>query len=289
MIVCCTRFGRLFTDSKPWLESDVLEQTWRTVYMVSSGLFKNVLCHFFPRIGSYSYSYMEAKEGNSFMTAHATTSLTNAVNELKRLAGLSKNIDIYTGTMHSLHSYGGKCSLTSTLISVPQHYITRPNAPDFGKELSGELQHSLQHFSDDQTRFLLAREIGYIKHNHSFLRTTIKIALLGAGLLSSIPPFGALLSLAVGSFALGCYLMNERFFQQKMDAVGVDVLAQKYGDKQRAMQIGIETLEKMRQRNLQKRASNPKTELYLSEEGNNWFDITTPSLTSRIEKLKQLA
>ncbi len=288
MITCCNRFGRLFTGPEPWIEPDTLEQTWRMAYMVSSGFFKNVLCHFFPRIGSFSYSYMEVNQSNAFMTQHATSALLSEVEEMKGYAGLSKAVDLYTGTMHSMHSYGGQCSLTHTFISIPQHYITRPDAPDFGKELSGELQNSLVHFSDDQTRFLLAREIGYIKHNHTFLRTVIKIALLAAGLLASIPPYGALLGLLAGSAALACYVANERSFQQKIDAVSINILEKKYGDRNKAVQIGIDTLEKMRQRNLEKRKQNPKTELYLSEEGNNWFDITTPSLTSRIEKLKRL-
>lgn len=288
MVICCSRVGRLFTGPEPWAESDTLEQTWRMVYMVSSGLFKNILCHFFPNVGSFSYNYQELIEGNTLITPDATHTLHNEVNEMKGYAGLSKTIDLYTGTMHSLDSYGGNCSLTHTLISIPQHYINRPGAPDFDKETQGELKDSLLHFSDDQTRFLIAREIGYIKHNHSFLRTVIKTALLATGLLASIPPFGVLLCLVAGSLLLVGYLANERAFQQNMDEVGVEILAKKYGDKNKAIQIGIETLNKMREKNLKKRGLNPKTELYISEEGNNWFDITTPSLTSRIEKLKQL-
>ena len=188
--------------------------------------------------------------------------------------------------MYSLHSFGGKFSLGTPLLSIPDFYLTRPD-----KTLLGEEEPKNPHlFSNEETSFLIARELGYIAHNHSVLRLAIKVTFFASGILALFGPLGVLCKFLISGISLGCLIWEERTFQQQMDKIGVEILAQTYPDKsiQRAAQVAINTLTKIQDLNKESRRENRKLRWFISARGDNWLDITMPPLTQRVQALEKL-
>jgi hypothetical protein len=146
------------------------------------------------------------------------------------------------------------------------------------------LSQDILHFSDDETRFLIAREVAYIKEDHTLLRTVTKIALLISTLWIFTPQ-----GLVATALINWCYFSSERSFQTKMDVRGVELLQKTYSKtEEESFKIAINTLEKLRLRNIEQRTRNPKMELFISEEGDNSLDINLPPLTKRLANLTRL-
>jgi hypothetical protein len=283
-----SKFYQFLKGPEPYMSSDIFEQGMRTAYMISLGIFKNSLCYLFPFVGGIFFNYRKMEPDNfyteSYLDKKSVKQLTDELEFLEENIELKKKtITLCTGTLLSPHSYGGAHSITKPLIALPESFINRNNSlPAFGQ--FQEKLSDILHFSDDETRFLIAREVAYIKEDHTLFRTLTKIALLISTFWIFTPK--GLIATALINW---CYFSNEHSFQTKMDIRGVELLQKTYNKtKEQSFWIAINTLEKLRLRNIEQRRHNPKMELFISEEGDNSLDINLPPLTHRLNNLIQL-
>jgi hypothetical protein len=273
------------------LPSDHLEQVSRAVSVLTVDPFKSTLFYLFPLLGAYFKGSQELRVDPSqeaMMPQESTTQILREIEQLTRSAGIERQIVPYIGLHHEFACCGGDYSFTKPVLFLPdQHLFRRAGRSPFSQELPPEnLRAHPWLFSDDETRFLLARELGQIKENTILIRIAIKVSLIGALFaFASAWAFGLLL--LAGS--TGLYIASERLFQARADAIGVEILGRRINDPRRARQIAIETLEKQRQQNLHRRNNTRLGRFYITSTGANILDLTRPFLSKRIDRLRTMA
>jgi len=276
------------------IPSDHLEQLSRGVSALTVDPYKNAINYFFPFIGAFFAGYNELRNDpaqEAMMPVGPTTRILKEVEALTDCAGIERKVIPYVALNHSFSSCGGGFSLTTPALFIPdQHLFRRDGKSPFGQEQPQErLRENRWIFSDDETRFLICRELGQIKENSALLRIAIKVSVLMALFVIYASPFGWPLGLALFVGVLGLYIISERCFQGRADIVAAEILGKKLNNPQRAAQIGIDVIEKIRQQNLYRREQSGFACLYITETGTNLLDFAHPSPSTRAEKLRPLA
>ncbi len=267
-----------------------LEQLARGISALTIDPYKNALYYFFPFIGAFFANYQELRNDpaqEAMMPKNPTAIALKEIRDLTHCAGISREVLPYVALNHQFSSCGGSCSMTRPALLIPDHFLFRRNGlSSFSQEKPHEnLRKQRWIFSDDETRFLIARELGQIKENSALLKIAIKVATLAAFLIvlaSSSGALGAILYAGV----LSTHLFFERMFQARADFAGVKILGKKIAN---PIKVAIDTLEKVRQQNLYRRENSKIARLYITQSGNNAFDLIYPSLTTRIKRLKKCA
>ncbi len=263
-----------------------LEQLSRGVSSLTVDPFKNALYYFFPFIGAFFTNYQELRNDpaqEAMMPQSQAALVLKEIEDLTKHAGIPEIIP-YMALNHEFSSCGGSYSLTSPALFIPDQHLFRRNGHSlFGQEKPDEkLQNNPWIFSDDETRFLIARELGQIKENSALLRLAIKVTVLTTLVAIYASPFGWPLSLCLFIGVIGMHIISERLFQARADLVGVEILGKKIKN---PTQIAIATLEKIRQQNLYRRENSRIAKLYITASGDNLLDFVHPYLTARIERL----
>jgi hypothetical protein len=171
---------------------------------------------------------------------------------------------------------------------LPYQHIFRPQNNHFGQEKPEDrLVENTWAYSDNEVRFLIAREIEPIKNNSGLLRIAIKIALVVAAFFIYSNPFGLVIGIGLIAGAIFLHILSERAFHSKLDVNGALLLGKRIADPEKAHLIAIETLEKMRKQNLIRRENSKLCHLYITKSGNNILDFNHPFLTTRISRLEE--
>ncbi len=266
-----------------------LEQVTRGVSALTVDPYKNALYYFFPFIGAFFNSYHELRVDPSLeamMPPAHTGLMLREIQELTDCAGIERDVIPYIALNHTFSNCGGSYSITKPALFIPeQHLFRRTGNSPFPQEQEGEnLAEKRWVFSDDETRFFIARELGQIKENSVLLKVAIKVAVLAALFTIYASPFGWSLGLSLAISAIGLYIFSERFFQARADILGIEILGRRIPNPVRA---AISALEKIRQQNLYRRENSKLARLYITEEGNNLLDFTNPFLTTRLTQLRK--
>lgn len=272
------------------LASDHLEELSRGASVLTMDPMKSTLFYFFPFIGAFFSNYQQLRSDPSLeamMPPAQTELMLREIQVLTDCAGIQREVVPYIALNHTFSSCGGSFSFTKPALFIPeQHLFRRAGASPFPQEQPLEqLRQKTWVFSDDETRFLICRELGQIGENSILLKIAIKIAILAAVFMIYATPFGWSAGVALWISAIGLYICSERYYQEKADIVGTEILGKRI---QNPVRVAIDALEKMRQQNLARRENSALARLYITESGNNVLDfIRRPYLTTRIECLRQ--
>jgi hypothetical protein len=270
--------------------SDHLEQLTRGVSALTVDPFKNALYYFFPFLGAFFANYQRIQDTpdlQAMMPSEPTNLILKEIKDLTDCAQISQEVVPYMALNHQFSSCGGSYSLTRPALLIPEQYLfRRGDHCTFGNEKKSgqDLRKQDWIFSDDETRFFIARELGQIKENSALLRIAIKVAVLAVFLTIYASPFGWPLGLALFIGTLGLYIVSERVFQARADIIATEILGKKVTN---PVQIAIDALEKLRQQNLYRRENSKLARVYLTEKGDNGLDFTHEYLTTRIERLRE--
>lgn len=272
------------------IASDHLEQLSRGASALTVDPYKNALYYFFPFIGAFFSGYHQLRKDpalEAMMPSAETDLMLREIEILTDCANIQREVVPYIALNHVFTSFGGSFSITKPALCLPVHHLFRHNrASPFPQEQPQEqLREKAWIYSDDETRFLIARELGQIKENSVILKVAIKVAVLAALFLIYASPFGWPAGIGLCLGAIGLYICSERLFQARADIVGTEILGKRIPN---PVQVAIATLEKIRQQNLARRENSTLARLYITPSGNNVLDFIHPFLTSRIECLRQL-
>lgn len=280
------------SSSNYQFDLDHIENLTRGISALTIDPLKNIVYYVFPFLGAYTSSYIEMRENDpaqdAMMPQASKKLMLQEVKKLTDLAGIRRNVIPYCALNHHFSSCGGSFSITKPALFMPYQHLFRPSKSPFGQERPEDgLEKETWYYSDDQVRFLIAREIGPIKENNALIRIAIKVALIAAAFLIYSSPFGWIAGIALLAGAVGFYILSERLFEGKMDIAGANLLGKRIANPQKAVEVAIQTLEKMRQQNLIRREKSKISRLYITKSGNNVLDFNHPFLTTRIDRLKE--
>lgn len=268
-----------------FIPPDHLEQFSRALSELIIGPYQKVFYYACPTIGAFfsNAQYLCSDAAlQGMMPIKDTPAILKEIEDLTRCAGIQRKIIPYAGLNYHFSSYGGACSITDPVLFIPYQQLFRPDNPHFGPQ--DIQQNSIWVFSNDETRFLIARELGQIKENNALLRIAIKVAVIAALVLIYTSPFGWQAGLALMIGVLGLYIVSERVFQGRADLDAIEIL-QKSG-MANPKQIAKDTLEKMVKQNLHHQQHSKLASLYISHDGNNLLDLVSPSLTTRLKAIE---
>lgn len=270
-------------DSQHW------EQLSATISSVTIDPVRDAVCYLFPFLAAWR-SQMYPVLGdtdleNSMMPLQARRAILGEIEGLKRAAGIGRSIVVYTHLAHRFETFGGLFSFGNPLLAIPHQHLFRPDHSYFGAEAAADgLDQNVWRFTDDETRFLVARELVCIEGNRAFLRLIVKTALIAAAFFVYALPAGwGLLGLAALFLT---YVAIERAHTIAMDRGGVEILTTRFNNRVRAQNAARSAIEKMRQQNLARRQQNGFCRWYISEQGDNRLDFVSPPLSARAADLQ---
>jgi len=87
--------------------------------------------------------------------------------------------------------------------------------------------------------------------------------------------------------ALALHLISERLMKSHLDVDAVVLLKELFHDEDRANAAGVTALKKLIQQNQERREGNSLCQMYITEKGNNFLDLTNPFLTVRLDRLNE--
>jgi hypothetical protein len=259
------------------IDFDHCEQLFGAISALTVDPAKSLACYLFPFIGAFFSNQLEVRPYDRALSAMMPPDqVPHALGEirlLKEAAHIHRDVIVHTSLNHTFASFGGTFSLTSPSISIPYQHLFSPS------------DDPLWNFSENEVRFLIARELARITGDDELLRIGIKVSFVASIFFLFAIPLGAIpgILLMIGSATL--YLFSERGFQAQMDQKGVEILARHLNNLPLATAIARTALEKMRQQNLQRLRDNSLCRYYITQNGNNLLDLNRPFLTSRIEAL----
>jgi hypothetical protein len=284
------------------------EHLSRAFYALTIDPAMDILYYFVPFIGAWLKGYyplVNDPSQEAMFPSVPTQFALRDIRDLTEAAGISRSITPCIGLSHYISSFGGKYSISQPTLMIPDQALYRKGNPVFGSNPS--YQGNIWICSDDEVRFLLARELAHINMNNSLLRIAIKIAVVSAIIFVFSNPINGALATYILISALATYLFSERHFQSSSDLKAIDIL-EKYNIEKlkkrgkssertpaifrnqkikNALEIAISTLEKIRKQNLYFRENSFIAKIYISKSGNNYLDLLHPTLTSRIQKMQK--
>ena len=210
------------------IPTDHLEQVTRSIAALTIDPYKNAVYYFFPAIGAFFNDYQPLKIDpalEAMMPVGPTNRMLREIRDLTESAGITREVMAHVALNHQFSSYGGSLSVTKPAILIPDQHLFRKNAISaFGDERPEEnLRARPWIFSDNETRFLIARELGQIKENSALLRIAIKVTVIVALFTIYASPFGWPMGICLFGAVLGMYIVSERRFQAKADRLGAEI------------------------------------------------------------------
>jgi len=272
------------------VEFDHLSHLSEVVSAVSVDPVKKIFYYLAPFLGAWVSWHQELRLGDPLQTMllseSAKIDAITKVEQLKEIAGICRKITVYTSDNYICSSYGGTCSLTSPIISIPRGFSETIFDHNPSHNLA-EKPAAHWRYTPDEALFFIAKEVVNIKSNKLLTRIVAKVcyvALLFFIYTLSLP------ILAGGAFiaaAATLHLILERLMKNQLDIDAVAILKEFFHDENRANEAGRSALEKLIEQNKERRESNSLCRLYVSEKGNNLLDLTNPFLTIRLSRLEE--
>lgn len=273
------------------ISSAHIEQFSRGIAALTVDPYKSTLYYFLPFVAAIFSNYQELRSDPSLeaiMPSRMTDPILREIEDLTQAAEIPRTVTPYVALNHQFSSCGGALSITNPALFIPEQHLFRRNPlSSFTQEQPHEnLAENLWVFSDYETRFLISRELGQIKESNTLLKVAIKVTILAAIFLFVATPLGFAYSAALFGGAGLMYISSEQFLRQRADLHGTEILSKRI---QNAVQVAINTLDKIRRQNLYKREHSNIAKWYITEDGNNLLDFLHPFLTTRIESLRSCA
>lgn len=265
-----------------------IEQFSRGVSALTVDPYKNTIYYFFPFIAAIFSNYQELRLDPSLeavMPREATNPILREIQNLTELAEIQRAVTPYIALNHQFSSCGGTYSLTSPALFIPaQHLFRRAPLSSFAREQPLEnLEQNLWVFSDNETRFMITRELGQIKESNTLLKVAIKVTILATIFTLVATHLSLGYSLTLFASAGLMYITSERFLSQRADLLGAEILGKRI---QNPVQVAINALDKVRRQNLYRREHSNLAAWYITKDGNNLLDFLHPFLTTRIQGLR---
>jgi len=249
-----------------------------------------------PWIAAWASNQIELREDDQVQERLLSSELKDVVFEvikkLKAAAEINRDISLYTSLNYSCSSYGGSCSLTAPVLSIPLYFLTKEALSQFEDvevENPTRVPSDYWRFSSDEVIFFIAREMARIKSNDTILHIASKIVFLSAIFFYfslAVPIFIS------ASLILGCgilLMVFERVLDGRLDSVAVNILTKYFqGDEERAVRAATGALQKLIHQNIERKEKKSWWNgFYLSKSGNNLLEIDRPLLTSRLQNLQE--
>ncbi len=264
---------------------DHRELFFKGISILTIDPYVNLFSYLFPSLGTCSSQKLQTDLSLEPMMPFVETE--PMLEEIKALAthtGIKREISTYITLNQTLSSNGGRYSIGTPNLSIPVHYLFRPNQQ--GNFLNGAhgdwFRDSSWVFSDDETRFLIARELAKIQTSSLFLKIAIKVAIIAALVISFTDGIALGAALYIG--ILGVQLLLKRDSETKADIKAVETLRER--KVVNPTSPALSALEKMGRQNLARRENSLLSRLYITQSGNNVLDFIHPFLTTRMEKLE---
>ena len=269
-------------------------QVLETISAVTVDPYKGALFYFIPFLKAFSSSHVEMRENDpaqeAMMPSPTKSLILREIHELKLAAGIARPVAAYTALNYAFSNAGGSLSLTKPALFIPHQHLFRVGKSPFTQETAQDnLSPDLWNYTDDETRFFIARELGHIKKNDALLRVAMKTAQIAALVILCATTLGWIIGGVVMGASIALHLVSERLFQSKMDTSAVEIAAKRLGDRPRALRAGLSALEKLQKQNLARREHSFLCRIYISDRGNNFLDFNHPPLTARIDRLRKSA
>jgi len=208
------------------------------------------------------------------------------VEQLKIAAGITRNIALYTSDNYMCSSFGGTCSITDPIISIPRGFLAECGPSTFEPvPIAPAAPH--WKFTADEVLFFIARELANIKSNDGLIRLATKIFFFAA--IFFVFSAGLYWAISVGILlaAAALHLIVERCLRASLDTSAVDILAIHFQDQNRASQAAQTALQKLIDQNIERRETNTLCRFYITRSGNNpLLDPNNPCLTSRLARVQ---
>jgi hypothetical protein len=235
----------------------------------------------------------------TLISRKAALAAIERVNQLKNLAGISREVTLYTSDQYSCTSFGGNWSLMSPGISIPRGFLTAATQTIFESETfpghpAADIPEPAAHwkFTEDEVMFMMAREVSTIASVNGIARLISKVIFVSALIFLLAAAIPLLAKVALIAAAASLYLIMERSLKIGLDIDGTELLIEYYRSDQavatpedRAIAAARTTIEKLITQNLERRETNNLCQAYITEGGNNLLDIANPFLTRRLERL----
>ena len=268
-----------------------LSRIWAKMQNTALDPVKNTLYYFVPFLGAMSSKFTPISSKDpvrGLMTDQVKERILKEIDHLGQSARLSRPFNLYTSLNIAPMSYGGALSLTRPVLALPYEWLLRPHASPFGSEKPSEkLDENINLFSDNETRFLIAHEMGHLKFSDEIVKSAAKLLLIAAAIFLFVSPFGWIATASIVASAFVLYLFADRFFEGKIDLFATQVVGRAINDDFRAAQAALNVLLKIRAQNLEKRESSFFDSLCITKAGNQLLDIQHPFLTTRIRTMQQ--
>lgn len=266
------------------------EHIWGTIQSTLLHPFENNLYHYIPILGAFTWGHtpiVRADYGQgSMIPKDPAQKIFDEVETLRKCAGLSKTIDLYTSLIFHFTSFGGKLSCTNPIIVIPYHRLFRPDGSAFcNNGNQAALAKDIHALTDDETKFYIAREISHIQFGDVILKTAARAAFIAAlcFLYAASLSWAGMIGIAAG--AIGMVLLVERVHEYAIDLFAIKTLEKAFADPKRSLDAALSSLEKEREKNMERRRENRFCQFYLTPSGDNLLDIRHPLLSSRINAL----
>lgn len=263
-------------------------ENWNNAYnSVTTTPFKSALFQFIPYFATPRHNSVELKRGDSLgegiFPSRLKEPILDEIEQLARCAFLNRSPSVHAILGHHFFHYGDGFSLTKPTIIIPHQILFRLGRSSFTQEKPEErLSSDLWNFSDDETRFLIAREIAQIKDHRPLFLLILKIALFAVLYLLYSNPFSMPIGMALGSFFIMSYFACERKCQQLSDRKAIEILTRRIENPTQARNAALSALEKLRLQECARRERNALCKVYISRNGDHYLDPIHPLISFRI-------
>lgn len=230
---------------------------------------KSLFNYTVPFVGAWITSHQELRLNDPLQAMlideGSKIAAIEQVKKLKEIAGISRKITVYTSDNYSCSSYGGSCSITAPIISIPRGFLTKPTETIFDPEVRAhrrtitqediqrllpgaelaepevivvnapiayEESPSMEHwkFSADEALFFIAREVANIKSNNPLVRVVSKVIFIAALFFVFTLSLPVVAGAAMMASAVVFHLIAERLISSHLDVDAIKLLEEYFED-----------------------------------------------------------
>ncbi len=243
-------------------------------------------------VSKESLVLMEFMGGNAVVN-----SIQQEVSQLALAAGINGGIDLYTSVSAPFSGYRG---IFGKVVTFPIEYTPKEAMNDIKMDerllTNDELKAEKRKFSDNEIRYLLSTAVAEMTI-FPLLKVIARITILALMIGLFFTPLGIYSGGA--TFAVGAvlYFAINRFIGNRVDKYAQELLKQRFENagmdvnaaRVQSAIVGINTLRKIQQQQLELRNLGWIAKLLINSEGDLRFDYTRPSLKKRIQMLQGTA
>jgi hypothetical protein len=261
---------------------------------------KDTLKYACPKIfaiisGQHELSESNNELQNTIVPLAIMKSIQEETKKILDCANREDNFKIFTSLSAS---FGGTSSRLGSIVTMP---LCELKDRDFNttveieeEETLDTLSENLYRFSNNEFRFQVARSTHLMQY--SIFKLISRIAIVALSIFILFTPLNIVGGLVVFLSAAILYNLTDRVVEIQADAKGIEVLTKRFiaegfsddDAKQNAIHSALNTINKMKLRNIEKRKNGLFSKIVYNNNGDNRFDFTSSSFTKRISKINKI-